>query len=55
MVMEALQVLKFNYRNSILDFRSAIVDDAVDLAAVTVDEISERDLAAGLSAAQGEV
>jgi hypothetical protein len=52
MVMEALQVLKFNYRNNVLDFRSAIADDAVDLGAVTLDEISDRDLVAGLSAAQ---
>jgi hAT family C-terminal dimerisation region len=43
-MMEALQVLKFNQRNKVLDFRSAFMDDPMDLEAVTVDEMSDGEL-----------
>jgi hypothetical protein len=52
LLMEALQVLKFNHRNRALDFRSALIDDPNDLEAITVDEITDGDLLEAVRLAQ---
>jgi hypothetical protein len=41
---EALQVLKFNRRNGVLDFASGLVDDPTELEIVDLDEISDNDV-----------
>jgi hAT family C-terminal dimerisation region len=42
--MEALQVLKFNCRNGVLDFASGIVDNPTELEMVDLDEMSDNDV-----------
>jgi hypothetical protein len=42
--MEALQVLKFNRRNGVLDFASGIVDNPTELEMVDLDEMSDNDV-----------
>ena len=44
-LMEALQILKFNRRNNVLDFSSAIRDDPKDLKAVIPEERMENEVA----------
>lgn len=44
LMMEALQVLKFNSRNKDLDFTSHLVDNENDLDYVTFDEIADEEL-----------
>jgi hAT family C-terminal dimerisation region len=47
-MMEALQTLKFTFRNRALDFGRAMRDNAEDLEAVEPEELSEADLRAEL-------
>jgi hypothetical protein len=44
LMMEALQVLKFNQRNNVLDFSGAFGDELGDLEAVSLDEMSYTEL-----------
>jgi hAT family C-terminal dimerisation region len=44
-LMEALQILKFNRRNNVLDFSSAIHDDLKELEAVIPEEQLESEVA----------
>jgi hypothetical protein len=44
-LMEALQILKFNRRNNILDFSSAIRDDPRELDIVILEEQLESEVA----------
>jgi hAT family C-terminal dimerisation region len=44
LLMEALQILKFNGRNNVLDFRSAISDNIDDLQEVIPEEQAEREV-----------
>jgi hypothetical protein len=53
--MEALQILKFNHQNGIIDFCSAIADNPKDLEAVTLDEVTDSDLLEQLHIIQGTV
>lgn len=46
-LMEALQVLKFNHRNGILDFSSIFLNDPEDMGGVLLDEIAEDELVEG--------
>jgi hypothetical protein len=43
-MMEALQVLRFNQRNSVLDINGAFGDELGDLETVSLDEISDTEL-----------
>jgi hypothetical protein len=43
-MMEALQALKFNHRNGVIDFTAGFVDNTEELAAVTYDEMSNGDV-----------
>jgi len=43
-MMEALQVLKFNQRNNVLDFSGAFGDEVGELEAVSLDEMSDTEL-----------
>jgi hypothetical protein len=45
-MMEALQVLKFNHRNGVIDFTAGLVDSPDDLELVTLDEMTDDELAA---------
>jgi hypothetical protein len=47
-LMEALQILKFNRRNNVLDFSSAIQDDPKELEVVIPEEQSESEAAEGV-------
>jgi hypothetical protein len=53
-MMEALQVLKFNHRNGVIDFTAGLVDDPGDLELVTLDEMSDDELAADYRGARGD-
>jgi hypothetical protein len=43
-MMEALQALKFNHRNGVIDFTAGFVDNSEELEAVTYDEMSNGDV-----------
>jgi hypothetical protein len=43
-LMEALQVLKFNHKNGILDFSSLLTDDFDEIGAFVPDEVTEGEL-----------
>jgi hypothetical protein len=47
-LMEALQILKFNRRNNILDFSTAIRDDPSEFEVVIPEEQSESEAAEGV-------
>jgi hypothetical protein len=47
-LMEALQILKFNRRNNVLDFSGAIQDDLRELEVVIPEEQSESEAAEGV-------
>ncbi len=53
-MMEALQVLKFNHRDGVIDFTAGLVDDPGDLELVTLDEMSDDELAADYRGARGD-
>jgi hAT family C-terminal dimerisation region len=52
-MMEALQVLRFNHQNGVIDFTAGSVDNAEDLDAITYDEMFDRDLEDDFRRAQG--
>lgn len=52
-MMEALQVLKFNHRNGVIDFTVGFIDNAEELEAITYDEMSDRDVEDDFRRAQG--
>jgi hypothetical protein len=43
-LLEMLQVLKFNHRSGIMDFTLEFLDDVNELEAITYDELTNDDL-----------
>jgi hypothetical protein len=52
LMMEALQVLKFNHRNHIIDFSGVFENDTQDCEVVIPEEMSDSELAKDIRNAQ---